>query len=59
MRTLIADVRLIDGVAEAARGHVDVLIDGDRIAAIEPHDPARTDRDAADPAGPPWPSAPA
>ena len=53
MRTLIADVRLIDGVADTAREHVDVLIDGDRIAAIEPHDPARADRDAADPAGPP------
>ena len=53
MRTLIADVRLIDGVADTAREHVDVLIDGDRIAAIEPHDPARTDRYAADPAEPP------
>src|SRR6476659_3562361 len=29
MRTLIADVRLIDGVADTAREHVDVLIDGD------------------------------
>jgi imidazolonepropionase-like amidohydrolase len=48
MRTLIADVRLIDGVATDAYEHVDVLIDGDRIAAIEPHDPGRPDRDAAD-----------
>ena len=38
MRTLIADVRLIDGVSETAREHLDVLIDGERIAAIEPHD---------------------
>ena len=38
---LIRDVRLIDGRAETPRSHVDVRLEGDRIAAIEPHDPAR------------------
>lgn len=50
MRTLIADVRLIDGVADTTREHVDVLVDGDRITSVETHDPARADREAADPA---------
>ena len=38
---LIRDIRLIDGLADEARDHVDVVLDRDRIAAIEPHDPAR------------------
>jgi imidazolonepropionase-like amidohydrolase len=42
---LIRDVRLIDGLADQARDHVDVILDGDRIAAIKAHDPARTARD--------------
>lgn len=41
MPILVADTRLIDGRADAARGHVDVTIDGERIVAIEAHDPAR------------------
>jgi len=53
MRTLIADVRLIDGVAATAREHLDVLVDGDRIVAVEPHDPGRPDRDPAEPGGGP------
>lgn len=43
MRTLIANVRLIDGLAEAAREHVDVIIDGERIATVETHDPSRAE----------------
>jgi imidazolonepropionase-like amidohydrolase len=30
---------LIDGVAEAARDHIDVLVEGQRIASVGPHDP--------------------
>ena len=41
MTVVISAVRLIDGVAEVARTGVDVVIEGDQIAAIEPHDPAR------------------
>jgi imidazolonepropionase-like amidohydrolase len=33
---VIRSVRLVDGVAETARDHVDVTVDGDRIAAIGP-----------------------
>ncbi|HEX6869163.1 MAG TPA: amidohydrolase family protein [Candidatus Limnocylindrales bacterium] len=48
MRIEIRDVRLIDGLAETAREHVDVTVDGDRISAIEAHDPTRSDvRDSA------------
>ena len=47
MRILIADVRLIDGLADSATEHVDVLVDDDRIAAVEPHDPARAGLDGA------------
>ena len=36
---VIRDVRLIDGLGETARSGMDVVIDGDRIAAIEPTDP--------------------
>jgi imidazolonepropionase-like amidohydrolase len=38
---LIRGVRLIDGVAGDARDHVDVLVDGERIASVAPHDPER------------------
>jgi imidazolonepropionase-like amidohydrolase len=48
MRTLIADVRLIDGVADTPREHVDVVIDGQRIVAVEPHDETRPEREGAD-----------
>jgi imidazolonepropionase-like amidohydrolase len=48
MRTLIADVRLIDGVADTPREHVDVLIEGERIVAVEPHDATRWKQDGAD-----------
>src|SRR6478609_2298164 len=37
MRTIFEAVRLIDGVADVAREDVDVVIDDDRIAAVEPH----------------------
>jgi imidazolonepropionase-like amidohydrolase len=36
---LIRNVRLIDGVAGDAREHVDVLVETERIASVEPHDP--------------------
>ncbi|MBF8290176.1 MAG: Amidohydrolase family protein [Chloroflexi bacterium] len=36
MRTIVAGVRLIDGVADAPRGPVDLVIDGDRITEIRP-----------------------
>ncbi len=41
MSLLIVDVRVIDGVADVARDHVDVVVDGDRIVAVEDHDPSR------------------
>ncbi len=41
MRTLIADVRMIDGLADHARDHVDVVIDGELIDSIDAHDPRR------------------
>ncbi|MEX2182883.1 MAG: amidohydrolase family protein [Chloroflexota bacterium] len=41
MSILIRDVRVIDGVADDARGHMDVLVVGERIDAVEPHDRAR------------------
>jgi imidazolonepropionase-like amidohydrolase len=37
---LIRDVRCIDGLSETPRPHVDVRIERDRIAAVDPHDPA-------------------
>src|SRR4051794_16929268 len=54
MRIEIRDVRLVDGVANTARDHVDVTVDGERISAIEPHDPTRAEprpADATDPSG--------
>ena len=41
MAILFADVRLIDGLADTAHEHVDVVVDGETIATVEPHDPAR------------------
>jgi imidazolonepropionase-like amidohydrolase len=41
MRTLFANVRVIDGIGPDARERQDVLVDGKRIAAVGPHDPAR------------------
>ena len=37
----IRDVRLIDGVADEPREHVDVLIEAGRVVAVEAHDPGR------------------
>ena len=42
MSVLFRDVRVIDGVADAARPHVDVLVVGERIASVTDHDPARS-----------------
>ena len=42
MSVLVRAVRLIDGVAATPRDTVDVLIEGATIAAVEPHDPARS-----------------
>ena len=39
---LIRAVRVIDGLADHARESQDVLVREDRIAAVEPHDPARS-----------------
>ena len=41
MRLLFRDVGLIDGIADAARQHVDVTVDGERIVAVEDHEPTR------------------
>ena len=37
MRTIFEDVRLIDGVATEPRDAMDVVVDGERIAAVVPH----------------------
>ena len=37
MRTIFEAVGLIDGVGETARDGMDVVVDGDRIAAVVPH----------------------
>jgi len=42
MSVLVRAVRLIDGVAATPRDAVDVLIEGATIAAVEPHDQARS-----------------
>ena len=36
------DVRLIDGVSDTARDHVDVVVSGERIAGVQTHDPRRS-----------------
>lgn len=38
---VIRGARLIDAVTDGARAGLDVVVDGDRIAAVEPSDPAR------------------
>ena len=35
-------MRLIDGVVDTARDHVDVVVAGERITAVATHDPGRT-----------------
>ena len=45
MRLLIRDVRLIDGVGDAVRDGVDVVIDGERIVEVADHDPRRPGTD--------------
>ncbi|HSO29005.1 MAG TPA: amidohydrolase family protein [Candidatus Sulfomarinibacteraceae bacterium] len=47
MRTILAGVRLIDGVADGATGPVDIETDGDRIAAIRRSGEGPTDTDDA------------
>lgn len=42
MRMLITDVRLIDGLADEVREHMDVVVDGERITAVEAHDAGRS-----------------
>ena len=39
MSLLVRGVRLIDGVADAARDDIDVLVEGERIASVGQHDP--------------------
>ena len=39
MSTIFQDCRVIDGLADAPREHCDVIVDGERIAAIEPARP--------------------
>jgi len=43
MGTRFVDVRLIDGLGAAARDHVDVQVDGERISSVTTHDPSRRD----------------
>lgn len=49
MRHVFSDVRLIDGVGDAAREHVDVVVDGERISAVVQHGAARSGPGADDP----------
>lgn len=42
MTVLIRDVRLIDGLADDARTHVDVVVVGELIESVADHDPARS-----------------
>jgi imidazolonepropionase-like amidohydrolase len=37
MRHVFSDVRLVDGIGDAARDHVDVVIDGEHVSAVVPH----------------------
>ena len=41
MTVLFRDIRLIDGVADAARPHVDVVVAGELIESVADHDPSR------------------
>ena len=40
-RSILRDVRLIDGIAATAREHVDLVIDAGRVAALDDHRPDR------------------
>lgn len=56
MRHVFANVRLIDGVGDAARNDVDVVVDGEGITAVVPHGTAWPEagaaaRDSAAPGG--------
>lgn len=42
MTVLFRDVRLIDGVSDAAREHMDLIVEGERISVVQDHDPSRT-----------------
>jgi imidazolonepropionase-like amidohydrolase len=44
---VLRGARLIDGLGAAARTGLDVIVEGERIAAIEPADPARADKPGA------------
>lgn len=41
---VFSDARVIDGIADAAAEHLDVVVQGERIASIEPHAPANAER---------------
>lgn len=41
MVLLVRDVTVIDGIAEAPRAGMDVVVEGERIATVSPHDPER------------------
>ena len=41
MRILLRDVTVIDGIAEAARPRMDVVVDGERIDSVDAHLPER------------------
>ena len=53
MRHVFSNVRLIDGVEDAARNDVDVVVDGERITAIVPHGAAWPEAPSAAPDGAP------
>lgn len=39
MALLVRDVTVIDGIAEVARPRMDVIVEGERIASVGPHEP--------------------
>ena len=41
MVLLVRDVRVIDGIVEAGRARMDVVVDGERITTVGSHDPVR------------------
>ncbi len=41
MALLVRGVAVIDGIAEAARPRMDVVVEGERIASVGPHEPER------------------
>ena len=44
----ILDIRVIDGVADDPREHVDVVIEGELIVSVTPHEPVRRPTSSAD-----------